>query len=444
MLQMDEDANLEPPKMRQTHSHQYTQSPLKRHHYGNKNAPLGCYHNDWMLRTKLKINFLNQCKNWDQNSSTTHKRHNGLLLDDDSPTKSNDKTISIEAIKNAATVYQHPYFSWLPLYPRRRSEFDHKKTGTFALAKHSQAIKLMHKDWCESLDDLTNLLIDGRCPFFYICSDNYNILFRNHNVAKMSNNSVDIQAFISPISYGMSSLLKKIGIQIDCNDDSGIENDSSLDEVLGEDFGEDENEDASQFLESIGLSQQDFPSLQMKRKGFLENDSNSQSTKSASNKPLATIEGVDNIRKLVKFLQTNQTYTISSIGEFACIPPTLLAPREFRLSTPQYPEVILSKNNNNNVDAPPTPPRENNVQISKQTTEVVGQQQGSQSVSTSTSSMTATTKPIGPTFVELRGTILPNLYKKLHKLLTVSDNMDHTCSSTHLDSSTPFGSIQFS
>ena len=457
MLQLDEDANLEAPRMKL--SKLKRQSPSKRSLIDNGL----CYNNDWTLRTKLRINFQAHCKNWDQSKTTTHKRHSGNMSDEDSPSKQNDKTISIEAIKNAATVYQHPYLSWLPLYPRNSSESDRKK-DTFLLTRHSQATQSMHRDWCESLDDLTNLLLDGRCPFFYLCSDMYNILFRHDKPTR-------VQAYISPISYGMNKELERIGVVLKMDEDSGIGTDlSSVEDFpdMGEDedFGDDENDDTTQILESLGISQQELPSLQSKRKGFIETDSNSQSTKSISNRPLATIEGADDIKRLVKFLQTNRTYTITPVGEFACIPPTLLAPREFRLSTPQYPEVILSKSKSHpsgygtgggvgsggggdgngglvgsqmmsistnisatiTLDAPPTPPKENDVQARiSGSTGVNGQP-----------------IEVGPTFVELKGTILPSLYKKLHKLLTVSDNLEHTCSSIHLDSSSPFGTIHFS
>lgn len=457
MFELDEDANLEPPKMKPT------LSPRK------KNP---CYQNDWSLRTKLKVNFAGQCKNWNGTCASTHKRHSINFIEE-SPSKLDDRTISIEAIKNASTVYQHPYLAWLSLYPRESIDFEKKVDNPFKLTEHSEASKMMHKAWCESLNDLTSLLIYGRCPYFYMCANNYNILFKK--IPTSNPRRPLVQAYISPFSYGMGCELNKLGIEFKCPDlyrsnsnttlstmgkDNSqassfgssqsiptINNDEESSQNIGQaskskvtssvdsgnvsdlddedDFGEDENEDTSQFLESIGLSQQNFPSLHSKRKGFIETDSNTQS-KSTSNKPLATTEGKVNVLKLIKFLQTNRLYTISNVGKFACVPPTLLSPTEFRLSTPQYPEVVLSKNMIEFDDSG----------IIKQTSFETPKKIDIMTDSNS--------KAKGPTFIELKGTILPNLHKELHKLLSISDNTDHSCSSTMLDSSVPFQTIQFS
>lgn len=508
----NEDANLEPPKMR-SHSQDSPNKRAKLQHVPS------CYANDYTLRTKLRINFNKHCKNWNGMSDSTHRRNSGIKLIEESPSKINDKTISIEAIKNATTVYQHPYMAWMPLYPRTidMSEFDKRRDNPFSLTKHSQVTKMMHKDWCESLDDLVNLLADGRCPYFYLCSDNYNILFKS--VPSSNPRKPVTRAYVAPFSYGMGCELNKLGVDFKCPDikrsnssttlasmardssqasfgsasqtrttlddensccnqssqqkrqtmsssksntkisssiDSGNISDLDDDDDDDEDLGDDENDDASQFLESIGLSQQDFPSLQSKRKAFVETASDSNA-KSTSNKPLAAIVGTENVRKLIKFLQGNRLYTINSIGKFACIPPTLLAPCEFRLCTPQSPEVILSKNmietshqlGNKSTRTPllaqslpvtprtePSTPNSNNtdsnctntntpVMVSPSKRQRLQQQQAAS----------------GPTFFELRGTVLPNVYEKLHKLLMASENHSHSCLATPLEISLPFGQI---
>lgn len=427
-LEMDEDANMEAPRFRRDCNSNNLSTPRKRSGLVNNKGP--CYQTDWTLRTKVRVNFPAVCKNWSQNMATTHKRHSGTALDEDTPSKTNDKTISLEAIKNAAIVYQHPYLSWLPLFPRSdKLATTQKSNAVLSLSRHTEATKTMHRDWCDSLDDLINLSIEGKCPFFYLCTDVYNILF------KLCDEKT-IQAHISPVNFGLMSELRKMGINVKCEDDDIENSQSGFDDRFNNEFDESEDEEesdeeASQFLESLGVSQQDYPSLHSRHKNITEADSNSQSTKSVSQKPIATIEGIGDIKKLVTFLQTNRLYTISKVGEFACIPPTLLAPREFRLSTPRHPEVSIGRHISG---APPTPPKDNDIQDKKEDA-------ASRSEPTSTSS-TATT--VGPRFVELRGTILPNLFRRLHKLLTVSDNADHTCSATQLDSSTPFKTIRFS
>lgn len=456
MLELDEDANLEPPRMK------HVLSPRKR---GMSDI---CIQNSWSLRTKLRVNFETQCKNWNGTCASTHKRLSASCVEE-SPSKLNDDTISIEAIKNASIVYQHPYLAWLSLYPRDNAGFDKKKENPFKLMHNTEVTKMMHKAWCESLNDITNLLIHGHCPYFYLCADDYNILFKKAPTPDPKRPL--IQAYISPFSCGMGCELNKFEIEFKCPDLSGggisattlatsvkensqasfgssqsattldiddeitqdakqtgkIKATTSIDSGVcsdlceEDDFGEDENEDASQFLESLGISQQECPTLNSKRKGYTETDSNTQ-TKSTSNKPLAVTEGKANILKLINFLQTTRLYTTSQVGKFACIPPTILSPTEFRLSTPQYPEVVLSKN----------------------MIEITSPDEARQKCFETPKKIYTTNEASGPTFLELKGTILPKIHHELHKLLNISGNKSHTCSSIMLNSTAPFKSVQYS
>lgn len=306
-----------------------------------------------------------------------NKRTRMLELDEDA----NLEPPEMKQVKNIKVkVFQHPYLSWLPLFPRLMATGGRDKKA-FGFVDHALAGEMMHKDWCDSLGDLAKLFIEGKCPQFYLCTDNYNILFKS---TPTSNTKKPLlQALISPFSYGMGCKFNNLSIEFKCpelkNSDSSsnltgmmtkdnsqtsfgssrsqttnFEDDnisqsasrqansskvtasidsgnvSDLDE---DDSGEDENDDGSQFLESIGLSVHDFPTLQLSKKGYIvESDSNTQ-TKTTSNKHLAAIDGLDNIQKLVKFLQTNRLYTINNVGKFAFIPPTLLSPCEYKLGT---------------------------------------------------------------------------------------------------------------
>lgn len=244
------------------------------------------------------------------------------------------------------TIYQHPYISWIKLYPRNCKESHHRKENSTRLFKDSQITTMMFNDWCESLDDLLNLFIDGRCPYFYLYADKFQIHF--HQVPTSINKKPLLEACISPISFNMSDLLEKMGVEIKYpskpNLDSYISNStrdqesclSFVSDIDDETHGEDENEDASKFLEDLGLSQQEISqSLKGKPKGFSDSDSNTQ-TKNYSSKPSATIEGADGLRKLCTFLKTNRKYTLELVGKFAFIPPTLVSPCEFRLGTLNY------------------------------------------------------------------------------------------------------------
>lgn len=428
MLALDEDANLEPPKTKPI------ESPVK----GGKD----CSSSDWTLKTKLKVRFSSFCKNWNESSSTTHRRFQDSSSSSSSSSIPIDSTISLEAIKNIATVYQHPYFSWLPLYPRTLTGFHTEKDleSRIDFKKSDKIISRMMGDWCDSLDDLTNLLIEGKCPYFYLCSDNYNVLF------KQSPNKDRVQVYVSPFTFGMASELNKLRVEyryprVDLKDTSQStpgssrsaylrldnlkqENSSSPErmapsidsghcsELSDDEDGPDATRDASQILQTIGLSDKDVPNIISKQKGFVpETDSNTQSS---SKVPLAIIEGLDNLQKFIKFIKENKLYTITNLGKFAHVPPTLLSPSPFRLGTPQVPEIIMSQN-----------------VMKRATTRSPSKSGRSSSFS------------VGPANIEITGAVLPNLHKELHNLLVISENQDHTCQSTTLESSAPFSTIKF-
>lgn len=270
MLELDEDANLDPPEMGQ----------LKR-----LKTSL-----DSPLKIKLRRNFGAQ--------ATTN---------------------------NNREMYQHPYFSWLTLIPRKLNSGFKKKDMPFAFNNRPQAVEQMHKDWCDSLDDLINQLINGKCSFFYLCADNYNILFES---------TPKLRAFISPFQCGMEKKCKALSIEFRYPEVSRSNSVDSAAADLDDELNEDENGDTSQcFIESIGLSLEDFPTLQEPLTKKVAAESDSESSKSTNARKTAIVEGSEEVRKLVRFLQTNRIYTVSNAGIFAQIPPTLLSPCPFLLGT---------------------------------------------------------------------------------------------------------------
>lgn len=435
MIELDEDANLEPPKATSDES----DSVLNE-----------CEPNDWSLRTKMRINFKPRCKNFLLDKPSTHKRSRSSIENGNLSKKSkmqsdvdpidkdiNDSTISIEAIKNVCTVYQHPYMAWMPLFPRITIDFKSSKEVPLNLAKQPQIANSLHKDWCDSLNDLVSLLNEGLCPYFYMCTDLYNILFRYVEINPTDTDQKDnhIQAYISPCSYGLRSELKRQGVDFVCSTDSNEtssqnvtinpllkELESTEDTEAIHDSGlassddsnesPDDKDETSQFLESLGLSQHDFPSLTapVKRKSMDESSKNTIS----SVKSMTTVIGYSNVMKMIEFLKSSRLYTMTNVGKFACIPPTLLSPVQFRRSTPQQPEVVLSKQVDETVKKP------SNVKSK------LFHQKEPESIDHR------------PSFVELKGIILPGTYDEIHALLNASNNTRHSCSATILDSTTSY------
>lgn len=294
LIGLDEDANLEPPKMKLL-----TSSP-----------------------TKTKMN--------------PSPQHNDL-----------------ELLRNLDTIYQYPYISWISLHPRNAVTAK-EKFLQFSLKEDSVIAQMMFKDWCDSLDNLIERLIEGKCAFFYLCADKFRILFEHHPTTS--------QAAISPVSISLSNQLEAAGIEVKfpdtvsflqdmsnqatCDvtrsidsgnisdeefiDDEKLEDtrDVKLEDKQGNDGRQVEEQDESQFLESIGWTQREI-SLYMKPKtnSFPEN---------ATRRSSGSVEGSSDLKKLVSFLKSEKSYTLNKVGKFACIPPTLISPKQFKFATVLY------------------------------------------------------------------------------------------------------------
>jgi hypothetical protein len=138
----------------------------------------------------------------------------------------------------------------------------------------------LHTDWCASLKSLYQLLKAKHCPYFYVCANAFTALFRASGIAGCD----DIQVLLTPTSTGLRKLLTDEGIVYslpfyDNKRQSGedvtnsfvsLNSSSVVSQAIDNDNNNNcdnaEDEEPTVWLESLGLSQQDFPSLQPKRK----------------------------------------------------------------------------------------------------------------------------------------------------------------------------------
>jgi hypothetical protein len=137
----------------------------------------------------------------------------------------------------------------------------------------------LHTDWCASLKSLYQLLKAKHCPYFYVCANAFTALFRASGIAGCD----DIHVLLTPTSTGLRKLLTDEGIvyslpfydKIQSGDDVtnsfvSLNTSSVVSQAIDNDNNNNcdnaEDEEPTVWLESLGLSQQDFPSLQPKRK----------------------------------------------------------------------------------------------------------------------------------------------------------------------------------
>lgn len=215
-------------------------------------------------------------------------------------TQRNNKTpeqqLVLKPTNNYCSIYQHPYFAGFALYPRKISNLANKL---------SDLLPNMHKEWIESVDDIVNLFIGNQCPYFFLCGENYEVFFHIED---------EHLAHIVPFSPTLSNELTRNNIKFKTTGTVEPKAESNDDD-------DSDDEDTSVFLEEIGLSQQDFPSLM----------NSSQASKTTGQRPSAVIEGKANIMDYIKFLKKRPQ---------TGLPATLLAPRQFKLSTFCQPNLL--------------------------------------------------------------------------------------------------------
>nr|XP_055062207.1 protein downstream neighbor of son homolog [Misgurnus anguillicaudatus] len=245
--------------------------------------------------------------------------------------------------------WQHPSFSWLPLFPRIGAErkFAGKMTPW---AQDTGLEQSLMSDWSVSLTSLYSLLKSRLCPYFYLCSYQFTVLFR----AAGLNGSKNISALMTPTTRGLREAMKTEGIEFTLplledkkksKDSSEVSEGSrqaggedplrSCDDVKSdhsedEDVGDDEIDDDGGFswLKEMGVQDKikkpDAISIKLRKEHReVRLDHRPES--------VVLVEG-SNTFTLLNFL-INCKSLVAGAGSQAGLPPTLLAPTAFRGAT---------------------------------------------------------------------------------------------------------------
>ena len=230
-------------------------------------------------------------------------------------------------------TWMYPSLPWMKLFPRIENRADRKlnlagktKQESFFKDTKSEICQQLRDDWYSSLKSLYHLVKARQCAFFYVCANNFTILFRAAGVGGVDS----MHAIITPTTSGLRSMLKEEGIHFtmplfdESKDGNGEDANDPLNDELSADATDDSGfpveEDSQIFLESLGLSQQDFPTVKTtKNKTFVDKEDKS--------KTLAFVKGRDT-NLLLTFL-SNTDLIIPTTGPLAGVPPTLLSPVAF-------------------------------------------------------------------------------------------------------------------
>ncbi|KAJ3665466.1 hypothetical protein Zmor_000959 [Zophobas morio] len=241
--------------------------------------------------------------------------------------------------------WQQPSLPWLSLFPRTSGKVSESDGSLIT----NPTVKASMQDaWKDSLRSLFQLLRTKQCPYFYVCSNNFTVLFRAAGICGMA----DVHVLITPTTRGFRYMLKQEEIEFTMplkkkrNSDQGYETlDSGVGESAGDSAFDEEESPDEQWLQSMGVNADDIKQInytqaKIVHKTECEVDNSEQS--------LVLIEGVE-VHSFYNFLINCKSAT-STTGTLAGVPPTLLAPVAFNGATLKSLKIRESKIHVDNSD----------------------------------------------------------------------------------------------
>ncbi|XP_024865886.1 protein downstream neighbor of son homolog isoform X2 [Kryptolebias marmoratus] len=306
-------------------------------------APPSCteYPADWSLKTRvlftspLSLSWADQPKAQEQALGLSHScraQFSTMPLNLQDPRSCSELRC---AFQQCLVYWQHPSLSWLSLFPRINAERTfYGKSNPWAHDAELQ--QSLMRDWSISLSSLFSLLKSGLCPYFYVCSYQFTVLFRAAGLG----GSGHINALVSPTTRGLREAMRSEGIEFSL---PLVESEKKSREHLEDEEHEEKEKtccdqedvennkdqgDSFLWLKEMGLQDKirkpDGISIQLQKEA---------QTTSLDHKPesVVCIEGSHTFN-LINFL-INCKSLVAATGSQTGLPPTLLAPTAFRGAT---------------------------------------------------------------------------------------------------------------
>ncbi|XP_033340537.2 humpty dumpty [Megalopta genalis] len=302
---------------------------------GEKYVPI-----DWTLKTKMRfmspISFPwnTKLKTSEEASGTT----GFVRCLDISGTDSTLDTSPNARLHKCCLIWQHPLLPWLELFPRSAGKVSANLTSNLSLVNNMFIKDALYKDWSESFRSLFHLLRAGQCPYFYVCANNFTVLFRAAGICGIS----EAHALLTPTTRGFRQSLKQEEIEYtmplrkefkrrsdvtdsgcDTFDASTINNATETNHSEDQSV-DDDDETQDEWLQSLGVENSEIRRIQSSQARMtLEKETEMDNMKQS----LIFVKGVE-AQGLFNFL-INCKSAITTTGSLAGVPPTLLAPVAF-------------------------------------------------------------------------------------------------------------------
>ncbi|XP_046461627.1 protein downstream neighbor of son homolog [Daphnia pulex] len=230
-------------------------------------------------------------------------------------------------------LWQYPWLPWLSLFPRD-TRAPITSTSSVQIGMDSSVSNCLINDWCESFRSLFGLLRARQCPFFYVCTHQFTVLFRAAGIGGVA----EIHALLTPTTRGMREVLRREDISYSMplkksgQDQTNPVNNDEDDETkeadkVGDLDDEDCDEDDADWINDIGL----HSNLRSKLEAERLQDGGQGTSQGTYADSLLLIEGVET-QGLFNWL-LNSKLCLSSTGPLTGIPPTLFSPVAFHQAT---------------------------------------------------------------------------------------------------------------
>ncbi|CAH2219236.1 downstream neighbor of SON [Pelobates cultripes] len=300
---------------------------------------------DWSLKTRLLFTS-SQSFSWTDHLKAQEEAQGFVLHCHATPIRLpqiiQEPKLSTElrcAFQQSLVYWQHPSLPWLQLFPRIGA--DRKIAGKNIPWSQDDALQqVLMSEWALSFTSLYNLLKAKLCPYFYLCTYQFTVLFRAAGLA----GSDVITAIMSPSTRGLREAMKNEGIEFSLplvedesnrkqnnSEPSSQQDDQEPDSLkTGDESCDSEEDESFSWLEEMGVEDQikkpDAISIKLrKEKNEVKLDHKPES--------VVLVKG-SNTFTLLNFL-INCKSLVAAAGPQAGLPPTLLSPIAFRGATMQ-------------------------------------------------------------------------------------------------------------
>ncbi|NWS40230.1 DONS protein, partial [Probosciger aterrimus] len=306
---------------------------------------------DWSIKTRLLF-MSSQPFTWTEHLKAQEEAQGFAqhcrAIETNLPQSLQEPKLSTElrcAFQQSLVYWLHPSLPWLQLFPRIGA--DRKIVGKASPWSQDEDLQqVLMSDWSVSFTSLYNLLKAKLCPYFYVCTYQFTVLFRAAGLA----GSDVITAVISPTTRGLREAMRNEGIEFSLplveesksrkqkNSEVNLETEGANSLEVGNSMeggeepapSDDDDDESFSWLEEMGVQDKvkkpDAISIKLRKDNHeVQMDHKPQS--------LALVKGT-NTFTLLNFL-INCKSLVAVAGPQAGLPPTLLSPVAFRGGTMQ-------------------------------------------------------------------------------------------------------------